>query len=211
MSDSNEIQTPTRKAATALAGVVVIGILGYMISDMLPANASEKQSNQQVQANPFPLPPPAPTINETPLRITPEIQKIITYSEQAMSQSIRAAMLKSKSDADKFDNTQPPVSSIDTLDNLNINYDNVIAPSVPIPSMIDAIAISGIFENSKGVNGFVTINNELIPIKKGAKIGKVAVVKMTADYVTFSDGNRTVTRWVNSQIQQIPKKEGSDE
>lgn len=64
--------------------------------------------------------------------------------------------------------------------------------------LIDSIKVKSLVSTAAGITGWVMIGNELMPTKKGAKIGKYTVSAMTEQYIEFSYNGQVSRKYSGS-------------
>jgi len=209
-----------RKVLIGLSVTMMIGALGAGAYSLLPTNTPTRSSPHPTLTSvtnevPYQLPARAieqqplmehPTLTQTTQPATPPTQPIntvvpdnvrliLTLSEQIQLSELRSAADKAAlvaKNANKALNGQGYApSQLDTL------FENT-ASNGKITSALDTIKIKSLVSTQAGVSGYITIGNELMPIKKGTRIGDIRIIDMTAQYVDFSHQGKIARKYLGS-------------
>lgn len=142
-----------------------------------------------------------PTTQSTPSTqpintVVPDnVKLILTLSEQIQLSELRAAAdkaaLVAKNAKTALNGQGYAPSQLDAL------FENT-ASNGKITNALDTIRIKSLVSTQAGVSGYITIGNELMPIKKGTRIGDIRVIDMTAQYVDFSHKGKTARKYLGS-------------
>ena len=209
-----------RKVLIGLSVTMMIGALGAGAYSLLPTNNPTQSSLQPTLTTvtnevPYQLPANViepqptmeqPTLTQTAQPTTPPTQPIntvvpdnvtliLTLSEKIQLSELRSAAdkaaLVAKNAKTALNGHGYAPSQLDAL------FENT-ASNGKITNALDTIRIKSLVSTQVGVSGYITIGNELMPIKKGTRIGDIRVIDMTAQYVDFSFQGKTARKYLGS-------------
>ncbi|AZQ13265.1 hypothetical protein [Shewanella khirikhana] len=189
---------PVTKSKIALAATLAVAVLGYGSYAVYDAVTPTPTAIQD-----------SPTTAQAPLTHTPEAQPlakpaisrqvvfvpsaaasdIIRYEQQASVQAARLTALTAQKLADEAANKLTPPQPIAALIEQQ-------AKTPKEPSLLDLIVVKSLIASGGEIVGMVSVGDELIDVKRGSRIGNVSVIALTADSITFTDGDTTKTRRV---------------
>ena len=236
MTKDKKQETP--KLKIILAGVLVVGVICYgafevysafskapsrlpsqeaVIDSKQPAELPQHyQTEPVVQIAHIPIEDAAPTIKQAEFAPSDKVKRLLDYSNRANQSKLKSTALKAEKDAEvaskEYEHAKAsPVLSLtkqlNTGDGLPSHVNEAKQPQKV--TFIEDVNVKSLVKAGGVITGWISVGNELVPIKKGSVIGNFKVVNITPDSVTFTNGATTKTRWLGGTV--TPKPEAKEE
>ncbi|GIU51284.1 hypothetical protein TUM4438_40360 [Shewanella sairae] len=161
----------------------------------LPEHAIEQQPALTQHIQPQPMQQSAPPTQAIEDSIPASAKQILKLSEQIQLSELQTAAdkaaLNAKNAKSALSGQSPAPSQLDNL------FDDR-QPSDKTVNVLDTVSIKSLVSTTAGVTGYLAIGNELMPIKKGSRIGDIRVIDMTAQYVDLSHKGKTARKYLGS-------------
>ncbi len=161
----------------------------------LPESAIEPQPVMAQHAQSHPLQQSSPPTQAIEVTIPASAEQILMLSEQIQLSELRSAAdkaaLAAKNANAALKGQGPAPSQLDSL------FDNTASNDKTV-NVLDTISIKSLVSTAAGVSGYVNIGNQLMPIKKGTRIGDIRVIDVTAQYVDLSYQGKIARKYLGS-------------
>lgn len=163
-----------------------------------------------------PTPPPTMTpptvvkktvIKHVTLPLDDDAKALVKYASQLHVQKLRQQALSAQLEADQSATQLTQANKVNALpsssSDTSVETKGVTLPKVDTtthvhfePSYMDDVTVSSLVKVADHIEAIVEFQHQFIPVHVGTHIGRIQVLRIDADSVTFKEGKLTQTKWV---------------